>query len=143
MPAIAMGSPAGASSNMPIGGSPARTINSLITMLVEVLISVTELVRIEAKARGSSRREGLVLLCAAMPSTTGTKKAVAAVLLMKADSVATEIMMMASRKSGRLPAWPSIHRPTVSTMPVWERAAVMMKKPRIIITVLLPKPAKA
>ena len=86
MPAMAMGRPAGASSNMPIGFSPARTINSLITMLVEVLISVTELVRIEAKASGSSRREGLVLLCAAMPRTTGTKKAVAAVLLMKAES---------------------------------------------------------
>ena len=91
-----MGMPAGASSNMPIGACPLLTIISLITMLVEVLMSDTELVRIEAKASGSSSRDGLVPLRAAMPSTTGMKKAVAAVLLMKADSSETETITTAT-----------------------------------------------
>ncbi|MND06371.1 hypothetical protein D3C83_277080 [compost metagenome] len=52
MPAIAMGIPTGASSNKPMAGCPERAIISLITILVEVLMSETELVRMEAKASG-------------------------------------------------------------------------------------------
>ena len=107
----AMGMPAGASSNMPIGACPPRTIISLMTMLVEVLMSVTELVRMEAKASGSSSRDGLVPFRAAMPSTTGMKKAVAAVLLMKAESSETETITTAMSRNGRFPARSKIHWP--------------------------------
>jgi hypothetical protein len=139
----AMGMPAGASSNSPMGACPFLTIISLITMLVEVLMSETELVRIDAKARGRSSRDGLVPLRAAMPRTTGRKKAVAAVLLMKTESSEAETITTATSNSGRSPARVRILWPTVSTMPVCDSAAVMMNRPRIITTVPLPKPASA
>jgi hypothetical protein len=62
----------------------------LTTMLVDVLTRVTELVRIDEKASGISNFEGLIFDLRAMPMTTGTKKAVAAVLLMKALRPAAE-----------------------------------------------------
>ena len=55
--------PNGASSNIPIGGKPACVINPLMTTLVEVLIRVTELERIDANAIGISRREALIFVC--------------------------------------------------------------------------------
>ena len=74
-----------------------------MTMLVDVLMSDTELVRMEAKAKGSRSRDGLVPLLAARANTTGIKKAVAAVLLMNADSTDADTMMTASRTARRLP----------------------------------------
>jgi hypothetical protein len=55
--------PTGASSNIPIGGKPDCVINPLMTTFVEVLISVTELDRIDANAIGISRRETLIFVC--------------------------------------------------------------------------------
>ena len=52
---MAIGMPTGASSNIPIGACWFCTSSSLTTRLVEVLISVTELVRIEANASGRQR----------------------------------------------------------------------------------------
>ena len=49
-----MGMPTGASSNMPIGGNPERVMRPLTTMFVEVLMSVTELVRMDENASGNS-----------------------------------------------------------------------------------------
>ncbi len=62
MPRTAIGIPAGASSKKPIGAIPLLAIISLITMLVDVLMSETEEVRMVAKASGSSSSEGLVPL---------------------------------------------------------------------------------
>jgi hypothetical protein len=46
---------------MPIGAMPCCEIIPLTTRLVEVLINVTELLRIEEKASGNSSLEGLML----------------------------------------------------------------------------------
>jgi hypothetical protein len=140
---MAMGIPTGASSNMPMGGCPERVMSSLMTMFVDVLTSDTELVRMEANARGRRYRDGLVACFIARPRTMGMKKAVAAVLLINADRKDTESIITATRTAVLLPTCPNMYRPTKSTIPVWDRAAVMMKKPRIIMTVPLPKPANA
>jgi hypothetical protein len=71
------------------------------------------------------------------------KKAVAAVLLMKAESTATDSMMAGTSNLGLRPAYSRILRPAASTIPVWARPAVMINSPRIIITVSLANPAKA
>src|SRR5215212_1408347 len=104
--------PTGASSNIPIGGSPAFVIRPLITRFVDVLINVTELVRIDANATGISRDDGDTLDFAVIPSTIGRKKAAAAVLLMNALNTATLIITTASRGAGRVPACRRIARPT-------------------------------
>jgi len=65
MPMTAIGMPTGASSNIPIGGCWYRLNRSLTTKLVDVLISVTELVRIEENASGSKNRDGLAPTLAA------------------------------------------------------------------------------
>jgi len=71
----------------------------LMTRFVDVLMSVTELVRIDANATGMRSREGEILARAAMPMTTGRKRAAAAVLLMNALRTETVIMMTASSTS--------------------------------------------
>ena len=65
-------------------------MSSLMTIFVDVLTSETELVRMEANAKGSRYREGLVACLIARPNTMGIKKAVAAVLLIKAERKDTE-----------------------------------------------------
>jgi hypothetical protein len=65
MPAIATGIPTGLSSNIPMGGCWYRVKIPLTTRFVDVLTSVTELVRIEAKATGSKYFEGLTRTLAA------------------------------------------------------------------------------
>ena len=52
---MAIGTPTGVSSNNASGGNPAPRIRPLTTRLVEVLISVTELARIEANARANRK----------------------------------------------------------------------------------------
>src|SRR5688572_15542984 len=101
-----MGIPTGAISKTPISGRTLYCfINPLTTMLVEVLISVTELVRMEEKARGKSNLVGLMFALAAIPSTIGTKNAVQAVLLMKALSPDAEIMMTNNNRVGLSPVY--------------------------------------
>ena len=56
--------PTGASSNMPMGGCWFFVSKSLTTRLVDVLISVTELVRIEENASGKRKSDGLSLILA-------------------------------------------------------------------------------
>ena len=73
-------------------------MSSLATILVEVLIRVTELVTIEANASGRRYFEALIPFFLAKPSTTGRKNAVAAVLLMNAERVATETRMVGSSR---------------------------------------------
>src|SRR5262245_47247063 len=114
-----------------------------MTILVEVLTRVTELVRIEAKAKGISSFEGLIRARWARPKTRGIKNAVEAVLLIKAHIVAEATRITPSSRLGSSPVKRRIARPQISTTPVRTRAAVRINKPRIIITVLLPKPAKA
>jgi len=118
-------------------------IKPLTRMFVDVLTRVTELVRMEAKARGRSRREGLTRARAAIPTVTGRKKAVVAVLLMNADNPAAASMINTGRRCGLVPARRRIARPAMSTTPVRCSAAVRIKRPRMTITVSLPKPAKA
>src|SRR4051812_15876460 len=81
---IAIGTPTGANSNMPIGSILYCRKRPLTTRLVLVLMSVTELVRIEEKASGMRSFEGLIFARFAMPMTIGTKNAVEAVLLTNA-----------------------------------------------------------
>jgi hypothetical protein len=94
--------PTGASSNIPIGGKPDCFINPLMTTFVEVLISVTELERIDANAIGINSREALIFVCWLKPKSTGKKNAAEAVLLMKAPNIVTTIMVAGSRLAGRL-----------------------------------------
>ena len=75
-----------------------------MTILVDVLINVTELVRIEENARGNKYFEGLDRVLLANPKTIGMKNAVAAVLLMNADKAAAETMIVGKRTAGLSPA---------------------------------------
>ena len=112
-------------------------------MLVEVLTRVTELERIDAKASGRRSRVGLILVRRARPMTTGRKNAVAAVLLITALKLAAATMTTSSSRPGFSPVRRRIHRPARSTTPVFKSAAVRISSARIMITVSLPKPAKA
>jgi hypothetical protein len=71
---MAISRPTGVSSNMPIGGRPYLVIKPLTTILVEVLIKVRELARIEAKARGISNFATLTFDLRARPVRMGRKK---------------------------------------------------------------------
>src|SRR5688572_22866727 len=95
--------PTGASSNISIGCMLYFGSIPLMTILVEVDMSVTLLVRIEANASGISSFEGEILARLARPITAGRKTAVAAVLLMKAETMATVTMMIIARKYGLPP----------------------------------------
>ena len=115
----------------------------LTTMFVEVLTSVTELVTIEANASGMRSFDALTPDFFAMPKTIGRKNAVEAVLLMNAPMPAEASMTIQSSRSGSVPAWRNTARPASSTTPVRSSAAVRMSRPRIMMTVSLPKPANA
>src|SRR5919197_5397191 len=104
MPTTEIGMPTGASSNMPISGSLDLVKNSLTTILVEVLTSDTELVTIDAKESGIRYFDGLAPIFLVNPRTTGIKKAVVAVLLMKAPSAAAVTMMTGKRRCSLFPA---------------------------------------
>ena len=106
-------------------------------------MSVTELVRIEEKANGSRSWLGLILARSAKPITIGTKNAVDAVLLMKAPSPAEAIITTISSRKGDVPVSLRIAPPAMSITPVRINAAVRSRRPRIIMTVSLPNPAKA
>ena len=75
--------------------------------------------------------------------TTGTKKAVEAVLLMNAPRPADASITTTNSRMGDVPVNLRIFPPTRSTTPVRMRAAVRMSSPRIMITVSLPNPWKA
>src|SRR5688500_8786675 len=119
-----MGMPTGASSNMPIGGILYWVINPLTTRLVEVLIKVTELVRMEENDSGISSLDGLILARLARPMTIGTKNAVAAVLLTKALMLAAVTMTTRTKRVGSSPVCRRMARPVKSMTPVRRRAAV-------------------
>ena len=72
----------------------------LTTRLVEVEMTVTELLKMEEKASGMSSRPGLMPDFLAMPHTTGTNNAVAAVLLMKALRLAAVTITAISSRFG-------------------------------------------
>src|SRR4030095_983364 len=101
---MTMGLPTGASSNMSIARIPARVVKPLITRLLEVLMRVTELDRMEQNASGSRNLLGEILARSATPTTMGRKKAVHAVLLTKALRPAAESIITPSKMAGRLPA---------------------------------------
>lgn len=114
-----------------------------MTILVEELTRVIELARMAAKARGINRREGLFFVRRARLIVIGIKKAVAAVLLRKALIAAAAIMMTVKSCSGLPVECLSKAWPVISITPVLDSPAVMIRMPRIIMLVLLPKPAKA
>ena len=97
---MAIGSPTGASSKSPIGAMPRCVIKPLTTRLVDVLIKVTELERIDEKAIGRSSCDGDSDERRANPMAIGKKKAVAAVLLMNADNRQVEIISVAGIQPG-------------------------------------------
>ena len=72
---------------MPIGAKPYFLSSPLTTILVEVATNVTELARIEAKAKGINNLLVLTRSRSANPKTIGRKKAVQAVLLITLGSV--------------------------------------------------------
>jgi hypothetical protein len=74
-----------------------------MTMLVEVDISVTLLVRMEANASGIKSFEGDIRARRANPMTAGTNTAVAAVLLMKAESNETASIIITASRIGLFP----------------------------------------
>jgi hypothetical protein len=98
--------------------------------VVEVLISEMEIVRIEENARGIRRPELLIRALAAAPIATG-RKAVAAELVMKAESTAVATMIAMTSRVGCLPATLRMKRPALSTTPVRSKAAVMINSTRI------------
>lgn len=71
--------------------------------MLDVLTSVTELLRIDENASGISSFDGLIFDRRAMPTTSGMKNAVDAVLLMNAPSTADETMITMSTRFGLLP----------------------------------------
>src|SRR5688572_28239399 len=95
--------PTGANSNMSIGAKPAVVIKPLTTRLLEVLIKLTELDKMEQNASGRSSLLGEILARSATPIMIGMKNAVQAVLLMKELRTAEAIMTTASSQRGRLP----------------------------------------
>lgn len=72
----------------------------------------------------------------AIPKTIGIKKAVEAVLLMKAPSTAEETITTIWSRHGSSPVCRTMYRPTTSITPVRIKAAVRMRRPRIMITVV-------
>ena len=69
-----MGMPTGASSNIPMGRRFAWVIKPLTTRFVEVLIRVTELVRMEENESGMSSLEGLILGALGKANDEGNKE---------------------------------------------------------------------
>lgn len=126
-----------------MGAMPLSVNIPLTIMFVEVLTSVTELVRIEENAIGISSFDALISDFQAMPNTIGRKNAVEAVLLMNAPRTADAIITVHKSRSGVGLARLSTARPAMSTTPVRCRAAVRINRPRIMITVSLPNPSKA
>ena len=74
----------------------------LTTRFVDVLISVTELLRIDENASGMSSFDGLIFARRATPKTIGTKNAVDAVLLMNAPRPADAIMTTICKRRGAI-----------------------------------------
>jgi hypothetical protein len=72
-------------------------------MFVDVPIKVTELARIVAKANGNNILEALTRARRAIPVTIGTKKAVAAVLLIKELRLAAVTIISTNMRSGLVP----------------------------------------
>src|SRR5262245_58434895 len=99
---------------MVMGAKLYWVIKPLMTMLVDVLIRVTELVKIEEKASGIKNFEALTLARWAKPKTIGTKKAVEAVLLMNAPKTAEATMITINMRLGSLPVWRKMSRPAIS-----------------------------
>ena len=115
----------------------------LTTIFVEVLISETELVRIEENAKGIRRLEALIRAFAAAPIATGRKKAVAAVLLMKAESTAVAIMIATTRRVGFPPAAPKNKPACHIDYASPQQGGGHDSNPRMSMTVSLPNPLKA
>lgn len=108
-----------------------------------MLIKVTELARIAAKAIGINRRETLSFKRWLKSSTTGKKNAAAAVLLIKELNVPTDTIVTSNNRLGWSRIYWTSRRLTMSTTPVRIKAAVIINKPSSRITVSLPNPAKA
>ena len=128
---------------MPSGSIPDWVIKPLTTIFVEVAIKVTDDANMVAKASGINNLEALTLARRANPITIGKKKAVEAVLLIRALMEAAATVTTFSARFGLSPEYCKIQRPVISTTPVRTSAAVMISKPRIRMTVSLPNPAKA
>jgi hypothetical protein len=128
---------------MPRGGSPACSRRPLTTRFVDVPTSSTDDVTMEAKASGRSSGRTGVRARRASPRTTGTRNAVAAVLLMNVLSVAAVSTTTARIRNGARPVKRNMRPPRASTTPVRESAAVRIRRPRITMTVSLPKPRNA
>ena len=99
--------------------------------------------RIAPNASGINSLEGLIFLRAAIPSTTGRNIAVVVVFFMTAAQSAAENMISAVIQNSLSPAARCKRRPTSSITPVFASPPVRINRPAIVITMSLPKPAKA
>ena len=75
----------------------------------------------EEKASGISSRDRGILACREMPTTAGSRTAVAPMLFIKADILPQVIMITATKRGSLLPARRMIRSPSMSATPVMNK----------------------
>jgi hypothetical protein len=143
IPTTTMTNPTGVKVNRWKGSRPMDWRWLLTTMLGGVPMRVSIPPRREATETGMRSLEGEISRAHASPMTTGTMTATVPVELMKADRVATRIMMMTMRRTWLSPASLAGRRPMAWATPVWKRPSPTTKRAAIMMTTGSAKPASA
>ena len=142
MPTRRVTRPTGRNEKKPSGAKPAFARVSLTIRLGGVPMSVIIPPILLAKARGISRRRDDVPAAAAILTTIGSIRATVPVLLTNIPMADVTIITRRKSLSSLFPARVITLLPIIFARPVWKIPPPTMKRPIIIITVVLEKPER-
>lgn len=143
VPTKAQMRPTGKNVKKPNPSSPFLISSSFITRFGGVPMRVIMPLMLLAKASGMSRRLGFIFALMAMLATIGIIIATVPVLLTNAPMNEVTAITSTKRRVSLLPASLMSFELIIFARPVWKIAPPTTKRPTIIITDVLEKPAKA